>query len=341
MKPEAGARSQRYQALARLFQGPGPNAPDDLRQAYTRLFLGPGRAIAHPYESVYRHGQLSGESAFQVARTYAEAGLQVSQNTELPDHISFELAFMAHLAAQEESHPNEADRWRARQRRFLTEHLGRWLPEFSRRVELSQTHPIYVEAAERARRLVEEDLARLASPEDFRPHSSPSPTDSLDQPDARLPAPTRQPRRFPNLHLRMDASRCTLCSLCTDACRLGALAVECTSDTIYVVFDQARCNGCRECLRICPEKAIAIARGPAQFTPARSSMTRLVTASRVVCPACYQPHIAKPWLERLAVRLGDSASVRQSLALCPICKASSTQENKLPARLPQESSTGA
>lgn len=328
MTPETVSRSQRYITVAMAFRTPEAGAPRDLTLAYTRLFTGPGQPVAHPYESVYVEGQLMGEAAAQVAERYAEAGLQVSAaGHDLPDHVSIELAFMAYLASQEEHEPERADTWRERQRRFLYEHLARWIPQFCEKIEGSETHPFYCQAAQAARRLIEEDTARLAS-SDWGPRIA-------DQSEIR--SPKSEINRYPNIHLGVDRTLCTLCTLCTDNCQPGALTVDCTSTTLSLAFDPARCNGCRACLRLCPEEAIIIEPGPPLTAPSSTPGSVVATAQRVLCPDCHRPHIAEPWLERLAERLGDGEAARRSLALCPFCKAASG--NTIPVRLSQETFT--
>lgn len=337
---ETASRFQRYLALAFAFRPAEAGAAHDLHRAYTRLFLGPGRPIAPPYESAYVEGRLAGEASTQVAHCYAEAGLQVvcrDDRYELPDHVAVELAFMAHLAAQEERDPGQAEEWRERQRRFLREHLTRWLPQFCQDIEASQAHPFYCDAARAAKRLVEEDRARLAG------------------------ANWGLVKRYPNIRLRVDGSRCTLCSLCADNCRPGALTVGGTPTMLNLAFDPAGCNGCRACLRLCPEGAITIERGAALShalspsslrlrsgqaslrvnsaagAPPSTPASVLVGAPRVICPECHRPHIAEPWMKRLADRLGGGESVRRSLALCPFCKAALGEGLPMPVRLPHES----
>ena len=318
MEPKIAARSQRYLSLALAFRPPEAEAPRDVLLAYTRLFLGPGRPVAHPYESVHVEGHLLGEAAAQVVRCYAEAGLEVSAaDRELPDHVSLELAFMAHLAAQEKADPDQETVWRDRQRRFLHEHLVRWLPQFCEKIECSEAHPYYSEAAQAAKELVEEDMARLKSP---LPDAETRPL--ADSPEHKL-VPRKRSVQHPDMRLAVDLSLCTLCTLCTDNCRPGALTVVCTLTTLSLAFDRTSCNGCRACLRQCPEDAITIDRGPALLVPLSMDKSLVISASRVVCPQCHRPHIAEPWLDRLAERLGGGECARRSLSLCLRCKANS------------------
>ena len=324
MSSKTISRSQSYWNLALAFCLPESSTPKDLKRAYTRLFLGPGRPIAHPYESVYVEGQLLGEAAVQVAESYAEAGLRLSMSEcELPDHISLELAFMAYLAAQEEEDPATADLWRQFQHNFLFEHLAHWLPQFCEKVEKSNAHLFYCNAVRAAKELVEQDMTLLSAP-------------------TVHPALTNKPgRRFPMIHLAVDISLCTLCTLCADSCRFGALTIGSTPTSLSLSFDMAQCNGCRVCLRLCPEEAITIERGSPLTVPPSSQRNVVATAQRVICPDCTHPHVAEPWLRRLADRLGGGESIHYSLALCPLCKASAAESLPIPDGLLKEASTSA
>ncbi len=310
-----------YLNLAQAFRPPDAGSASELALTYTQLFLGPGRPIAWPYESVYIEGQLSGKTTEQVARCYTEAGLQVSnENRELPDHIAFELAFMAHLVSREERDHDRAELWRQRQRHFLDQHLTKWLPEFCRRIERSDAHPFYRQAAQLARQIVEDHRTYLS-------HTLAGGVDQTNgrpQPSTHVNPPRissgRRPRRFPNVRLSVISSQCTLCTLCADACRQGALTIHSKLTTLNLVFQATRCNGCRACLRLCPENAITLELDSPLSLPNSNPEKVVITAPRVVCPRCNQPHIAVPWLERLAWRLGGNESVRLSLALCPFCK---------------------
>lgn len=334
MDSSAAAHSKRYLELAQAFRAPAEGAPNDRILAFTRLFLGPGRPIAHPYESVYVESQLAGESTDRVSRCYAEAGLQVSDaHPELPDHISLELAFMAHLTLREVSEIERGEIWRRRQHDFLQRHLARWLPSFCQRLEQSDGPPFYREAARAAKSLVEQDLARLSSSAHGNLPNQAGARDPLARFGGSQSAADPRPRRYPNIRLSVGA-RCTLCTLCTDNCQQGALAVEPSSTTLSLRFKPARCNGCRACQRLCPEDAITIHRARPQLVPTSVDASILAAAPRVSCPSCLRPHIAAPWLDRLAEQLGGDEAVRRSLALCLSCKAARGNDAALSVELP-------
>jgi TorA maturation chaperone TorD len=111
---------------------------DELLVDYTRLFLGPVAALARPYASVWLTGEIlvMQDDTMGVLRLYEEAGFGVDENfNELPDHIAVELEFLYLLIFRENEARAAGDdgalaRFTQLRRRFLDEHLGRWLGPF-------------------------------------------------------------------------------------------------------------------------------------------------------------------------------------------------------------------
>jgi TorA maturation chaperone TorD len=114
-----------------------------LEAEYVDLFvLSVSHAPCPLHESAYldRTGRNSGLVVVAVERAYAAAGMALSPSDgELPDHAGAELGFLSHLCAE------EAQAWKARrpaeavgllrsQKRFLDQHLLRWMPMLQRRV---------------------------------------------------------------------------------------------------------------------------------------------------------------------------------------------------------------
>lgn len=107
------------------------------------------------HESAYLDptGRRRGLITAAVERAYAEAGLALSPSAsgELPDHVALELEFLSHLCAGEETawrrrRADEAAAFLDRERRFLDEHLLRFLPSLVRRVRESGSG-FYTDAA--------------------------------------------------------------------------------------------------------------------------------------------------------------------------------------------------
>ncbi len=140
------------------------NAPceklvEDLAIEFTRLFIGPGPHIS-PHESTNidygnaMEATLWGPETVAV-KTFIEAtGLEYDDSfTDMPDHISAELEFMQKLTTKEAeawAEPNEevATNIQAIERRFLDEHLSRWVSPFCDKVIERSGHPFYQDFAD-------------------------------------------------------------------------------------------------------------------------------------------------------------------------------------------------
>ncbi|MDJ0951634.1 MAG: molecular chaperone TorD family protein [Alphaproteobacteria bacterium] len=132
---------------------------DDLAIEFTRLFIGPGPHIS-PHESAnIEHGNameatLWGPETVTVKTFIEGTGLEYDDSfTDMPDHISAELEFMQRLAAKEAetwAEPNEqlATNIQAIERRFLDEHLARWVFPFCEKVIERSELPFYRKFAE-------------------------------------------------------------------------------------------------------------------------------------------------------------------------------------------------
>jgi len=120
------------------------------------------------------YGNLKADSLFQPHRLadlnafYRAFGLELAENAaERPDHICLELEFMSVLAAKEAyalEHQLDADQialGRDAQKKFLREHLGHWLPAFTRRLEREAGPGALASLAEFTRHFVLSECARF------------------------------------------------------------------------------------------------------------------------------------------------------------------------------------
>jgi TorA maturation chaperone TorD len=122
---------------------------------YTRLFLGPTHIVAKPYGSVWleRDKALMGDSTMAVQALYREGGFDMDgEFHELPDHIAAELEFLYLLIyreneARRDGKPDAQEANAALRRRFLGEHLGRWVGPFTVAVEAGAQCAFYRELA--------------------------------------------------------------------------------------------------------------------------------------------------------------------------------------------------
>mgnify|MGYP004447710967 CR=1 FL=1 len=113
-----------------------------------RLFEGPGSLLAAPWASVYQAENpiLFQASTLAVRAYYQAEGLAVEagDSNEPDDHISLELAFMAHLAEKGKDLMGE-EAWAVdgQAHQFIREQLLSWLPAFKDRVEAAGLGDFY------------------------------------------------------------------------------------------------------------------------------------------------------------------------------------------------------
>ncbi len=108
----------------------------DLKAEYTRLFDHTEKIPVAPWESVYlsKDHLLFQEQVLKVRNWYRTYNLAIiNLHKEPDDHIGLELAFIAHLArlivhAAKNNEKDELDRLLTAQRKFLNEHVLKWIP---------------------------------------------------------------------------------------------------------------------------------------------------------------------------------------------------------------------
>lgn len=127
------------EAAGRLGEAFAAGDAQELLVDYTRLFVGPTGALAQPYGSVWLEdgSSLMRESTVAVNALYDEGGFELAEDfRDLPDHVAAELEFLYLLLfrraeAARNADPAAAERFAQTQRRFLDEHLGRWVTPFA------------------------------------------------------------------------------------------------------------------------------------------------------------------------------------------------------------------
>ncbi len=315
----APIRSQRYAFLARAFMPPEsgeepavsaevralwPSLPSeaqalteawhgngDLRSAYQRLFLGPARPRVDAYESCYRGAErrLAGPWAAQVAALYADEGLTVEGL--LPDHIAAEMAFMAHLAAQEAAAASAGDeearqRYHDAQAAFLRQHLLVWGLAFSQRLEREATHPFYTALARLLAAWLDEEAERFG----------------LRQADAVALA-------YP---VAVKTRLCTLCGVCAEACTPGALHLRWEGREAQLRLEPEGCTGCRLCAEVCPFKALKLGDAPTSRILVRSPL--------LPCPDCGRLALPEAFWQRITRRLASTDPAAVAARRCRACR---------------------
>lgn len=296
----ARQRSRTYAELARAFSEAEPG----LEREFTRLFLGPGQPVAHTHESVYREGRTLGDTTLDVRHRLATEGLAPAGRT-LPDHIGIELAFMGHLAAREalawnRGDDEEAGDYIARQESFIQEHLTTWLPQFCHRVLVGRPHAHYANLARRTQDFVTGDAARVRTWRGKGPRAS-----------AVIVAERE-------LWIASVGRACTLCEICVQVCRPGALQQVRRESSVILQFEASLCDGCAACERWCPEKTISVGRVPDGERPSGGELARSET---VACPHCGQFHAPAAMVAKVQAQVGAAdAALLRHLALCQNCK---------------------
>ena len=154
------------EGLDTFLQKPENELLEDLAVEYTRLFLGPGKHIS-PHESVHHQrddgqwGKLWGKSTAEVKKFIESTGLDYIEDFKgLPDHISVEFEFMQQLTLREEQAWKEADADKATacrqvEKKFIEEHLTRWIPSFCEQVLQEAELPFYHAMAALTRSFIE------------------------------------------------------------------------------------------------------------------------------------------------------------------------------------------
>lgn len=278
-----------------------PAMPHDaLRADYRKVMFGVGKRPLALYESLHRHGQLAGEATTEVAACYRALGL-VPADGELPDHAGVELAFMGELATAEAAALTQGDwelaaRVRTAHRTFLRSHAATWLPAIGDALSASGA-PLYAPTGALLRDYLAEELAPRRS---------------------RVRPAILQP-------VLLDPITCTLCGLCAATCHPGALWMAEDGCATHLALDAARCIGCRQCVRVCPEQVLDMAQVEDSMASSHDvTAHRILAAStRAACPQCGQPTVSYAELQAVFRRLQPDPVLQRRFSLCVACKSMS------------------
>jgi TorA maturation chaperone TorD len=138
---------------------------EELLVDYTQLFLGPVQAPARPYGSVWlpSGAEPMQASTMAVSRLYEEGGFDVDDEfRDLPDHVAVELEFLYQLLfrgaqSQQKADADGVETARALRKRFLDEHLGRWVEPFTTAMRANARTDFYRCLADLTREFVREE----------------------------------------------------------------------------------------------------------------------------------------------------------------------------------------
>ncbi len=162
--PESDRLCDAFDALAGRALG-----LEELQTAHARLFGHTLRAAVVPYETEWdpAAGQiLQAHLLADLAAFYRAFGLELAPCGERVDHLSVELSFLQFLAvkealAAERGQGELADVARDAERRFLAEHIGRWVPGLCRKLAMLDAQGFHGCAAEFLEQLLASESRRL------------------------------------------------------------------------------------------------------------------------------------------------------------------------------------
>jgi DMSO reductase family type II enzyme chaperone len=154
-----GPQAENYLAMARLFSYPTAEAwqrltehglvdpaltAEDLQAEYVAAFeVGRDGAAVPLFEGMHR-GSMGRDGVLEdLLRFYEFFDVRLSEeDRDYPDHLVTELEFLASLCHREwvaQQQGWNAEPYRRAAKDFLERHLAAWLPEFSRKLERSNT----------------------------------------------------------------------------------------------------------------------------------------------------------------------------------------------------------
>jgi TorA maturation chaperone TorD len=137
---------------------------------YTRLFIGPSPPLAPPYESLQREAdeerRFKGETWMNVKEWFLNDGFILEDQKVLEDHagIEFEYMQLTSIKAVELVRKGDKESLRnllMRQKKFLEEHLIKWIPKLCAEIEEKTKSPFYRSFAKFTRIFIKEDLSLL------------------------------------------------------------------------------------------------------------------------------------------------------------------------------------
>jgi putative dimethyl sulfoxide reductase chaperone len=159
-------------AAAALVSSMASNSIENVQDDYVSAFGHAARGNCPMNEIEY--GDIKADPLFQPHRLadlgafYRAFGMELGDNAgERHDHICIELEFMSVLAAKEAyalEHQLDQEQLalvRDAQKQFLREHLGRWVPAFTRRLERASGGSFLTALARMLREFVVGDCARF------------------------------------------------------------------------------------------------------------------------------------------------------------------------------------
>lgn len=184
------AIADRFNALENWVSSEGVNwSIQDLRDEHRRVFSNVIALDCPPYETLFGNDHVFGQSYVMgdIAGFYSAFGVQLSQDIhERLDHLSVELEFL-HFLAYKESYalchdgPEKLKTVVDAEKKFVKEHVGRWVPLFSGMLKKKAEYGFYKVVADLTSQWVAFEVAHLGvipqpySETDYRPANLVSP----------------------------------------------------------------------------------------------------------------------------------------------------------------------
>ena len=281
------------QAAQSLEKVPG-STPATRLMEYEQLFIGLSQPPIWLYEAYYVDGRILGPASFSVSAIYTRNGLEV-EGSELPDHASVELAFLAFLVHQESlsADPTQALVWSEARTLFIKEHAGVWLPGVAKKL-IATENPAW--AAIGALLIAGLSSEIRAQPIKKQPvHSSKEVVPHIEKVD-----------------------ECILCGFCVQVCPTRALAIREDQLATSLWLNQSGCTHCQKCMRVCPTHIMEMVPVDREAHPA-SQPIRLIESPRATCPKCGEPTVSRAELDYVIKSIGHP----DWLDYCTNCRGSS------------------
>ncbi len=120
----------------------------------------------------------------------------------------------------------------------------------------------------------------------------------------------------PYWRVEVDADKCSLCEVCGQRCAAGAIRSEQESETLALLFSYELCDGCRDCLKSCPEDAMTLVENE---DPPGGSGGQVLAASKMLrCSVCGARFAPVTKLQAASRRRADKVDLIREQ--CPLCR---------------------
>lgn len=174
----------------------------------------------------------------------------------------------------------------------------RWLPQFCHRILTGRPHAHYSALARRVQSFTAADLLQIQG---WLARASD---------DLSIEVESRDWWRV------SVGSGCTLCRVCVQVCRPGALRLVSQETVTMLSYEATLCDGCAACQRWCPEESIHVDR--VDECPAGGELVR---SAKLTCPGCGKLYAPTSMVDNVRGRLGEMGeAMLQRLIMCPDCK---------------------